>query len=155
MIPGVLGPSVNFNITYRFLLRRPVFPDYPFLMTMVIQSIYFTVFYNYISLCLLFQTMFFTKEGDSLQLLLTFAMQPNAPLVNPIITVLLFCYFASVATPNPITAIIALSTNSATPITASLFCFRINICSLFFGEGVTNSGSGMFFCTLSNTISPD
>ena len=90
----------------------------------VIQSIYFTVFYNYISLRLLFQTMFFTKEGDSLQLLLTFVMQPNAPLVNPIITVLLFCYFVSMATPNPITAIIALSTNSATPITASLFCFQ-------------------------------
>ena len=27
MIPGVLGHSVNFNIN-RFLLRRPVFPDY-------------------------------------------------------------------------------------------------------------------------------
>ena len=38
VIPGVLGRSVNFDITYRFLLRRPVFPDYhsiPFLMTMV------------------------------------------------------------------------------------------------------------------------
>ena len=35
VIPGVLGRSVNFNITYRFLLRRPVFPDYPFLMTMI------------------------------------------------------------------------------------------------------------------------
>ena len=30
VIPGVLGRSVNFNI-----LRRPVFPDYPFLVTMV------------------------------------------------------------------------------------------------------------------------
>ena len=35
VIPGVLGRSVNFNITKRFLLRRPVFPDYPFLVTMV------------------------------------------------------------------------------------------------------------------------
>ena len=31
VIPGVLGRSVNFNITLRFLLRRPVFPDYMFL----------------------------------------------------------------------------------------------------------------------------
>ena len=30
LIPGVLGWSLNFNITYRFLLRRAVFPDYPF-----------------------------------------------------------------------------------------------------------------------------
>ena len=30
VIPGVLGHSVNFNITWRFLLRRPVFPDYSF-----------------------------------------------------------------------------------------------------------------------------
>ena len=37
VIPGVLGRSVNFNIAYRFLLRRPVFPDYSFLMTMVKQ----------------------------------------------------------------------------------------------------------------------
>ena len=28
VIPGVLGRSVNFNITSRFLLRRPVFPEY-------------------------------------------------------------------------------------------------------------------------------
>ena len=28
VIPGVLGRSVNFNITSRFLLIRPVFPDY-------------------------------------------------------------------------------------------------------------------------------
>ena len=28
VIPGVLGRSVNFNILQRFLLRRPVFPDY-------------------------------------------------------------------------------------------------------------------------------
>ena len=28
VIPGVLGRSVNFNIIQRFLLRRPVFPDY-------------------------------------------------------------------------------------------------------------------------------
>ena len=35
VIPGVLGHSVNFNITYRFLWRRPVFPDYLFLMTMI------------------------------------------------------------------------------------------------------------------------
>ena len=34
-IPGVLGRSVNFNITERFLLRRPAFPDYLFLMTML------------------------------------------------------------------------------------------------------------------------
>ena len=99
--------------------------------------------------------MFFTKEGSSLQLLLTFVMQPNAPLVNPIITVLLFCYFVFMATPNPVTAIIALATNSATPSTASLFYFHINIHSHFFGEGITNSGSGIFFCSLSNTISPD
>ena len=33
VIPGVLGRSVNFNITYRFLLRQPVFPDHLFLMT--------------------------------------------------------------------------------------------------------------------------
>ena len=38
VIPGVLGRSVNFNITYRFLLRRPVFPDYPFLMNMITSS---------------------------------------------------------------------------------------------------------------------
>ena len=37
-IPGVLGHSVNFNITWRYLLRRPVFPDYPFLATMVKQK---------------------------------------------------------------------------------------------------------------------
>ena len=28
MIPGVLGRSLNSNITYRFLCGRPVFPDY-------------------------------------------------------------------------------------------------------------------------------
>ena len=28
VIPGVLGCSVNFSITKRFLLRPPVFPDY-------------------------------------------------------------------------------------------------------------------------------
>ena len=28
VIPVVLGRSVNFNTTQRFLLRRPVFPDY-------------------------------------------------------------------------------------------------------------------------------
>ena len=28
VMPGVLGRSVNFNLTQRFLLRRPVFPDY-------------------------------------------------------------------------------------------------------------------------------
>ena len=28
VVPGVLGRSVNFNIMYRFLLRRPVFTDY-------------------------------------------------------------------------------------------------------------------------------
>ena len=32
VIPGVLGCWVNFN---RFLLRRLVFPDYPFLVTIV------------------------------------------------------------------------------------------------------------------------
>ena len=32
VIPGVLGRSVNFNIKQRFLLRRPVFPDYLFLI---------------------------------------------------------------------------------------------------------------------------
>ena len=69
--------------------------------------------------------------------------------------ILLFCHFIFVNTPNPITAIIALSTNSATPSTANLFCFGINMFSFFFGEGVTNSGSGIFFCTLSNIISPD
>ena len=35
VIPSVLGHSVNFNITYRFLLRRSVFPDSPFLVTMI------------------------------------------------------------------------------------------------------------------------
>ena len=35
VIPGTLGRSVNFNITLRFLLRRPVFPDYPFLVNMI------------------------------------------------------------------------------------------------------------------------
>ena len=35
VIPGVLGHSVNFNITQRFLLRWPVFPDYPFLVTLI------------------------------------------------------------------------------------------------------------------------
>ena len=35
VIPGVLGRSVNFNIILRFLSRRPVFPDYLFLMTMI------------------------------------------------------------------------------------------------------------------------
>ena len=35
VITGVLGRSGNFNITQRFLLRRRVFPDYLFLMTMV------------------------------------------------------------------------------------------------------------------------
>ena len=35
VIPGVLGRSVNFNKTQRFLLRLPMFPDYPFLVTMV------------------------------------------------------------------------------------------------------------------------
>ena len=38
VIPGVLGRSVNFNITWRFLLRRPVFPDYPLLVTMFLQT---------------------------------------------------------------------------------------------------------------------
>ena len=38
VIPGVLGRSVNFNITQRFLLRRPVFPDYPLLVTMFLQT---------------------------------------------------------------------------------------------------------------------
>ena len=33
IIPDVLGRSVNFNITRRFLLRRPTFRDYPFLVT--------------------------------------------------------------------------------------------------------------------------
>ena len=28
MIPGVLGRSLNSNITYKFLCGRPVFPDY-------------------------------------------------------------------------------------------------------------------------------
>ena len=27
-IPGVLGRLVNFNITWRFILRWPIFPDY-------------------------------------------------------------------------------------------------------------------------------
>ena len=35
VIPGVWGCLLNFNITYRFLLRWPVFLDYPFLMTMM------------------------------------------------------------------------------------------------------------------------
>ena len=37
-IPGVLGRSVNFNITSTFLLRWPVFPDYLFLVTMVLSN---------------------------------------------------------------------------------------------------------------------
>ena len=84
------------------------------------------------------------KKRDNLQLLLSFAIQSKAPLVNPIITVLLFCYFIFVA-------IITLSTNSAIPSTASFFRFRISIKSLFSGEGVTKFGSRIFFCTLSNT----
>ena len=35
VIPSVLGHSVNLNITQRFLLRRPVFLDYPLLVTMI------------------------------------------------------------------------------------------------------------------------
>ena len=38
LILGVLGRSVNFNIIWKFLLRRPMFPDYPFLVTMIGQS---------------------------------------------------------------------------------------------------------------------
>ena len=33
VIPGIFGRSVNLNITSRFLLRRPGFPDYPFPVT--------------------------------------------------------------------------------------------------------------------------
>ena len=36
VIPSVLGRLVNFNITSRFILGRPVFPDY------------LSVFYDYI-----------------------------------------------------------------------------------------------------------
>ena len=43
-IPSVLGRSVNFNITSRFLLRRPVFPDYLFLVNMVLSN--FTSLWN-------------------------------------------------------------------------------------------------------------
>ena len=39
VIPSVLDHSVNFNITCRFLLRRPVFPYYPFLVTVVTKNI--------------------------------------------------------------------------------------------------------------------
>ena len=35
VILGVLGRLVNFNITSRFLLRRPMFPDYSFLATVI------------------------------------------------------------------------------------------------------------------------
>ena len=58
--------------------------------------------------------MFFTKK---LQLLSSFVIQPNAPLVNRIITVIVFCHFIFVTTPNPITAINPLSTKSVTPST--------------------------------------
>ena len=37
VIPGILGLSVKFLI--RFLLRGPVFPDYPFLVTMIKHAI--------------------------------------------------------------------------------------------------------------------
>ena len=39
VIPGVFGRSVNFNITSRFLLGRPVFPDY------------LSVSYDYVKTC--------------------------------------------------------------------------------------------------------
>ena len=35
VIPGALDRSVNFNITQKFPLKRPVFAEYPFLVTMV------------------------------------------------------------------------------------------------------------------------
>ena len=35
VIPGVFGRPVNFNLTYRFLLRRSVFQDYAFLVAMM------------------------------------------------------------------------------------------------------------------------
>ena len=37
-LPGGWGRSVNFNITSTFLLRWPVFPDYLFLVTMVLSN---------------------------------------------------------------------------------------------------------------------
>ena len=43
MIPDVLGLSVNFNMTKRFLLKRPVFPDYPFLVTMFWRCFFFSL----------------------------------------------------------------------------------------------------------------
>ena len=98
------------------------------------------------------------KKGDDLHLSFHFVMQHNAPLVSTIITVVLLCHFIFVTAPNPVTVIIALSTNSAILNNASLFCFGINIHFLFFfGEGVTNCGSGIFFWTFlfSNIISPD
>ena len=45
VIPGVLGHSVNFNITSIFLLRWPVFPDYLFLVTMI-RATFITVTYE-------------------------------------------------------------------------------------------------------------
>ena len=41
VIPGVLGRSVDFNVAWRFLLRLFVFPDYPFLVTMISCTIFF------------------------------------------------------------------------------------------------------------------
>ena len=38
VIPGILCCLVNFNITWRFLLRRPVFPDYLCLVTMIYSN---------------------------------------------------------------------------------------------------------------------
>ena len=50
--PGVLGRSVNFNIIQRFLLRRPMFPDY------LSVSWDYVVIYN-LNLSLLFVTINF------------------------------------------------------------------------------------------------
>ena len=36
--PGVLGHSINFYIPERFLLRRTVFPDYQFLVSMILGT---------------------------------------------------------------------------------------------------------------------
>ena len=63
------------------------------------------------------------RKRDKLQLLSSFVIQPNAPLVNSIIAVLRFCNFIFVTTPHPITVINRLSTNSATLSTEGCFVF--------------------------------
>ena len=44
VIHGVLGHLVNFNMIYRFLLRWPVLPDYPFPCDYALCKRYFTLF---------------------------------------------------------------------------------------------------------------